>query len=117
MELEKKRRQEHLRKLNSLATEHYCKTLLIKYGMSPWKQLVAMAHQNMSSAVEHHGQALVITCFYPWLQYTRQNKARRMEAADQLYRKIILRRSWRSWRKVCDDVVVVCPIKVGLVFL
>ncbi|KAK3711749.1 hypothetical protein QZH41_020139, partial [Actinostola sp. cb2023] len=98
-ESEKQRRTEQLRTLNTKATEHYCRTLLMKNGISPWKQLVAMAHQNMSSAVEHHSQALVITCFYPWLQWTRENHAKKNEAADQLYRRLLVRKSWRSWRK------------------
>ncbi|XP_048588264.1 coiled-coil domain-containing protein 191 isoform X2 [Nematostella vectensis] len=104
-ELEKQRRLEEIRQLNVKAEQHYCRTLLMKYGLSPWRQLVAMAHQNLSSAIEHHAQALVITCFYPWLQFARENSRRQQEAADQLFRRILLRRSWRSWRKYGQHMV------------
>ena len=99
-ELEKHRQMEHNRLQITMATQHYVTTLLTKFGLLPWKRLVEMTQENMSRATSHHNGVLLSSCLYPWLEYTRQVKEEREKAAELLYNKILLRRTWRQWRKV-----------------
>ena len=91
---------ESMRKQNASAEQHYNRTLLRKYGLSPWKRLVTMSTENMSRALDHHNGSLVRGCFCPWLEYTQKQTEQREKAADLLNRWILLRRYWTSWRKV-----------------
>ena len=99
-ELEKQRQMEHSRLQITMATQHYATTLRTKFGLLPWKRLIEMTQENMSRATLHHSRALLSSCLYPWLEYTRQVKKQREKAAELLYNKILLRRTWRQWRKV-----------------
>ena len=99
-ELEKQRQMEHNRLQITMATQHYATTLITKFGLLPWKRLVEMMQENMSRATLHHNRALLSSCLYPWLEYTRLVKEEREKAAELLYNKILLRRTWRQWRKV-----------------
>ena len=60
---------------------------------------MAMMHENMSRATLHHNRILLSMCFHPWLEYVKQTREERDEAADLLYNKILLRRTWKQWRK------------------
>lgn len=96
-----------MREMNAQADQQYARKLLVTYGMLPWKGLVAMARENMSVAVDHQNRRLLEGCFYPWLEYTRRAREERERAADQLADTILLRRSWRQWRKVrchCNNI-------------
>lgn len=83
-----------------MATQHYACTLLKKFGMSPWRRVVEMTRENMSSAALYHNRVLLKRCFHPWLEFTRRVNEERLEAADALCKNILLRRTWRQWRKV-----------------
>ena len=99
-ELEKQRQLEQNRQQITMATQHYAYTLFKKFGMLPWRRLVEMSRENMSRAVLHHNLVLQKCCFYPWLEFTRRVNEERLEAAQVLYKRILLRRAWRQWRKV-----------------
>ena len=99
-ELEKQQRLEQVREMNSRADQHYARTLLQTRGVLPWRRLVAMTQENMGVAVKHHNIGLLEGCFYPWLEHTRRANQEREIAAGQLANKILLKRSWRQWRKV-----------------
>lgn len=104
-ELEKQRQMEHNRLQITMATQHYATTLITKFGLLPWKCLVEMMQENMSRATLHHNRALLSSCLYPWLEYTRLVKEEREKAAELLYNKILLRRTWRQWRKYGQHAV------------
>lgn len=59
-----------------------------------------MTRENMSRAALHHNRVLLECSFHPWLEFTRRVNEERLEAAEALYKKILLRRMWRQWRKV-----------------
>ena len=99
-ELEKQRLLEHNRQQIAMSTQHYAYTLLKKFGLLPWRRLVEIARVNMSRAVLHHNRVLQSCCFHPWLEFTRRVTEERLEAADTLNKRILLRRTWRQWRKV-----------------
>ena len=99
-ELEKQRQQERNRHQVTMATQHYTTTLLVKFGLLPWRRLVEIARENMARATLYHNMVLLRMCFSPWLKYTRQVGEEREKAADSLYKKILLRRTWKQWRKV-----------------
>jgi len=104
-ELEKQRQLEHTRHQITMATQHYATTLLMKFGLLPWRRLVEMTHENMSRAILHHSRALQSWCFHPWLEFTRQVKEERDRAAVTLHNRILLRRTWRQWRKYGQHAV------------
>ena len=83
-----------------MATQHYAYTLLKKFGMLPWRRLVEMTRENISRAALHHNRVLLKCCFHPWLEFTRRVNEERLDAAEALCKKILLRRTWRQWRKV-----------------
>ena len=56
--------------------------------------------ENMSRATLHHNRVLLNCCFHPWLEFTRRVNEERFETAEALCKKILLRRTWRQWRKV-----------------
>ena len=99
-ELEKQRQLAHNRHQITMATQHYVTTLLAKFGLLPWRRLVEITHENMSRATLHHNRVLLSCCFYPWLEHTRKMKEERERAAQSLYNRILLRRTWKQWRKV-----------------
>lgn len=99
-ELEKQRQLEHNRHQIAMATQHYATTLLVKFGLLPWRRLVEMSHEKMSRATLHHNRVSLTCCFYPLLDYMRKMKEDRERAAESLYNKILLRRTWKQWRKV-----------------
>jgi len=83
-----------------MATQHYAYTLLKKFGMLPWRRVVETTRENMSRAALHHNRVLLKCCFHPWLEFTRRVNEERLEAAEALCKNILLRRTWRQWRKV-----------------
>lgn len=104
-EIEKQRQQEHNRHRVTMATQHYTTTLLVKFGLLPWRRLVEIARENMARATLYHNMVLLRMCFSPWLKYTRQVGEEREKAADSLYKKILLRRTWKQWRKYGQHAV------------
>lgn len=98
-ELEKQRQLEHSQHQITIATQHYTSTLLVKFGLLPWRRLVSMMHENMSRATLHHNSVLLRMSFHPWLEYSKQAREERDKAAEFLYNKILLRRTWKQWRK------------------
>jgi hypothetical protein len=48
-----------MEELNSLAEDHYQKTLLRRKGFLPWRKLVRMAKENENRAVEHHSYTIL----------------------------------------------------------
>ena len=101
-ELEKQRQLDHNRQQIAVATQHYASTLLKKFGMLPWRRLVEMTRENMSRATLHHNRVLQSCCFHPWLDFTRAVSEERHEAAESLNKMILLRRTWKQWRKVSE---------------
>ena len=83
-----------------MATQHYACTLLKMFGMLPWRRVVETTRENMSRAALHHNRVLLECCFHPWLELTRRVNEERLEAADALCKNILLRRTWRQWKKV-----------------
>lgn len=104
-ELEKQRQLEHNRQQVAIATQHYACTLLKKFGMLPWRRVVETTRENMSRAALHHNRVLLKCCFHPWLKFTRRINEERLEAADTLCKNILLRRTWRQWRKYGQHAV------------
>ena len=99
-EQEKQRQLEHNRQQIAIATQHYTYVILKKYGLSPWRHLVETARENLSRAVLHHNRMLLTSCFHPWLDFTEKANEERLKAAEALHQHILLRRTWRQWRKV-----------------
>ena len=59
-----------------------------------------MTRENMSRAALHHNRVLLKCSFHPWLEFARRVNEERLEAAEALCKNILLRRTWRQWRKV-----------------
>jgi len=104
-ELEKQRQLEHNRQQVAMATQHYAYTLLKRFGMLPWRRAVETTRENMSRAALHHNRVLLKCCFHPWLEFTRRVNEERLEAAEALCKNILLRRTWRQWRKYGQHAV------------
>ena len=83
-----------------MATQHYACTLLKKFGLLPWRRVVETTRENMSRAALHHNKVLLKCCFHPLLEFTRRVNEERLQAAEALCKNILLRRTWRQWRKV-----------------
>lgn len=104
-EQEKQRQLEHNRQQIAIATQHYTYVILKKYGLSPWRHLVETARENLSRAVLHHNRMLLTSCFHPWLDFTEKANEERLKAAEALHQHILLRRTWRQWRKFGQHAV------------
>ena len=86
--------------MNNKADEHYHKTLLKNCGLLPWKKLIQTRDAMIKNAEIFHKRKIQIKCFREWLVYTRSEYRRRSELADSLYKSLLLRRGWQSWKKV-----------------
>ena len=103
-ELEKQQRLGRLREMNRKADEHYHKTLLNNFGFQPWKKLIEVRDEMMNNAEMLYNRNLQSACFHEWLAYTKTECQRRNQLADTMYKTVLLRLGWQSWKKVklCD---------------
>ena len=79
---------------------HHERKLLRKYGFEPLKQLLNESRQNFQIAETHHNNVLMRMIFEEWLVYTRRLTEEKQRKANELYERILVRRSFASWKKV-----------------
>ncbi|XP_069491994.1 coiled-coil domain-containing protein 191 [Ambystoma mexicanum] len=98
-ELDKQKRLERDQLFQLKAKEHHQIFLLKRRGLEPWKRLVEQAKQHMMRAEEHHCTVLQRKCLWAWVQSVRQSQCEKQACAEDLYRRLLLQRSLRSWLK------------------
>ncbi|XP_077862309.1 coiled-coil domain-containing protein 191-like [Saccoglossus kowalevskii] len=98
-ELEKQQRLEYINRQNNKADEHYRQTLLRNKGIKPWIKLINISKQNMQVAVDHCNTQLLCRCFMPWKDIAQEIVREKEMMADELYKYILARRAFSSWRK------------------
>lgn len=86
--------------MNKEADEHYHNTLLRNFGFLPWKKLIQSRDEMLKKAELFHNKKLQSTYFREWLTYTRSECKRRNQLAVKMYKSLLLRFGWQSWRKV-----------------
>lgn len=89
-----------MKKLNRKADDHYHRTLVKKYGLVPWRRLLEAMDEMMSRADKFFKNRLLAVSFQEWFKLARTECQLRNELADNLFKRILLCRGWRSWRKV-----------------
>ena len=82
------------------AEDHYQKSLMMTYGLAPWKRLITIIKHNEHRAMEHHSQVLMRLCFAPWYQITEDTVRGKEKEADSLYRDLLLKSHFRYWQEV-----------------
>jgi hypothetical protein len=81
------------------AEDHYQKSLMMTYGLTPWKRLITIAKHNEHRAIEHHNQVSMRLCFAPWHHLTEDTIRGREKEADSLYRDLLLKSHFQSWQE------------------
>ncbi|KAK9402329.1 coiled coil domain-containing protein [Crotalus adamanteus] len=104
-ELEKQKRLEREQQLLSKAENHYIK-ILLKQGLKAWKSLIEQSEENMVMAQRHHCTRLQQKCLLAWLHHMQEIQSRKIGQAEDLYCSQLLRRSFRSWIKYKDYILI-----------
>ncbi len=99
-EMERLRRQEHLAELNSRATSHYRTTLLRKRGVAPWWGFIERCRADRVAADRVSVQLLLRRCLRDWRGRWSQVVAEKERKAKKLHESILIRGTWKAWRKV-----------------
>ena len=99
-EMECLERQQLLAELNSKATAHYCRTLLRRRGVAPWREFVEQCRADRQGAERLRVQLLLRRCVRDWRGRCREVVAEKERKAKKLHESILIARTWRAWRKV-----------------
>ncbi|XP_029934918.1 coiled-coil domain-containing protein 191 isoform X2 [Myripristis murdjan] len=103
-EREEKKQQQLKRdqELQTLARQHYRRTLLFRQGLAPWKRLIQLRQTNMQLAECHHNLSLLRRCTLAWQQFADESLSQKEASADQLHQHFLLRRSLSCWKRLKD---------------
>lgn len=99
-EIEKQKQLEYLVRQTARAEEHYQKSLVMTYGLAPWKRLITIAKHNEHRAIERHHQVVMRQCFIPWHEIAEDTAKRKEREALSLYRDLLLKRHLHLWQEV-----------------
>ncbi|XP_077985918.1 coiled-coil domain-containing protein 191-like [Glandiceps talaboti] len=98
-EAERQRRLQVIARQNEQADQHYRHILLNHKGMKPWLRLIQMSHDERHRAEDHYNLTLIGKCFIPWKEHVQEIVREKEIMADELYRHILLRRTFASWKR------------------
>lgn len=98
--IRKKQFAARLRGLIVMADLHYEKTLKTKYGIAPFKILLAIRRDNIEKAKAHYMFQLKNNIFLNWMWYTEDMWFERNFKADEFYRKKSLKKGIEGFRRV-----------------
>uniref|UniRef100_UPI003AAB573F coiled-coil domain-containing protein 191 n=1 Tax=Centroberyx gerrardi TaxID=166262 RepID=UPI003AAB573F len=101
-EEEKQKQLKREQELQTLARQHYHRTLLLRRGLAPWKRLLQLTQTNTQLAESHHSLFLLRRCTLAWQQSASESLSQKEASADQLYQHFLLRRSLACWKRLKD---------------
>ena len=84
------------------AEQHYQKSLLVRFGLGPWKKLVGMAAADANRAEQLFRQNLIRWVWLSWKEKTRMKVTEREEKAWVFWRKRMLATAISAWKGVCQ---------------
>ncbi|XP_030622997.1 coiled-coil domain-containing protein 191 [Chanos chanos] len=105
-EQQRQQRLEREQLLSQQASEHYHRTLLHNYGLTPWKRMIDLCHGNAQLAGDHHRRTLLRRCLSSWRRAADEAQAAKRASAHQLYQRTLLHKALSSWKRVKDVSVV-----------
>ncbi|KAM4701825.1 coiled-coil domain-containing protein 191 [Discoglossus pictus] len=101
-ELEKQMRLQRQQELEEKARGHYRKILLRSWGLRPWKRLMVQSRQDMERAEKHYSLVNQRRCLLGWRQAVQDVLNEKNSRAEELWCRILLRRSFQHWVKYKD---------------
>ncbi|KAM6900238.1 coiled-coil domain-containing protein 191 [Xenentodon cancila] len=101
-EEEKQRELKRQQELTGVARQHYHKTLLLRWGLAPWKCLIQIRQASLELAENHHTLFLLRRCTLQWKQSAMESVFEKEACADRLYQRILVQRSLSCWKKLRD---------------
>ena len=99
-EHEKQQRQLEYKIACEKADAHHCCILLRRFGLEPWKRLVEINKLNAQIAEKYYARTVFRNYIQVWKQFTDESKREKILYADECFRVILLRRSFKAWKKV-----------------
>ncbi|CAC5393174.1 unnamed protein product [Mytilus coruscus] len=105
-EMEKQQRDEKVRQLNAKADEHYIRSIMKYRGLVPFKKLADMAKKNEFTAIAHHKSLIKRHVFSAWYDYVQYIKAQKEKLADNMYKYLIVKRSFNNWRNFKHHTII-----------
>ena len=115
-EIEKQNQLQILARQTAQAKDRYQKSLMMTYGLAPWKHLISIAKHNEHRASNHSNQVLMTKCFVPWQQTVKETIQEKEKEADSLYRDLLLKRHFSVWQEVGGLYMSVCLSVKGILF-
>ncbi|XP_059046458.1 reticulocyte-binding protein homolog 2a [Achroia grisella] len=104
--IRRKQYAEKMRALAVMADLHYEKNLTIKYGIRPFKILLAIKYDNIERAKAHYAFQLKKNVFLHYMWHTEDMWFERNYKAEDFYRKIILKKAFNSWKLAYNTYVI-----------
>ncbi|KAL0880951.1 hypothetical protein ABMA27_002113 [Loxostege sticticalis] len=92
--IRKKQHVERLRALIVMADLHYERSLMVRFGIRPFRKLLQIRRDNMEKAKMHYLFQLKKNVFLNWMWYTEDMLYERNYIAEEFYRKKLLRKSF-----------------------
>ncbi|XP_028176175.1 trichohyalin [Ostrinia furnacalis] len=92
--IRKKQHVERLRALIVMADLHYERSLMIRFGIRPFRRLLQIKRDNMEKAKMHYIFQLQKNVFLNWMFYTEDMWFERNYIAEDFYRKTLLRKTF-----------------------
>ncbi|KAM4605923.1 coiled-coil domain-containing protein 191 [Polymixia lowei] len=101
-EQEKQNQLKQAQELQTLARQHYIRTLLLRRGLAPWKRLLRLSQTNTQLAEGHRNLSLLRRCALAWQRSAGESLSQKRALADQLHRHFLLRRGLSCWKRLKD---------------
>ncbi|XP_035271210.1 coiled-coil domain-containing protein 191 [Anguilla anguilla] len=105
-ELERQQQAEREKQMWCKAVEHHHRALLLRHGLLPLQRLLEKSRSNTQRAEAYDRASLQRRCLLAWVQAAGKSVAKKNARAARTYRRILLRRSLRSWLKMKERLVV-----------
>lgn len=103
--IRKKQHVERLRALIVMADLHYERSLMVRYGIRPFRKLLQIKRDNMEKAKMHYLFQLKKNVFLNWMWYTEDMWFERNYMAEDFYKKNLLRKTFHRIKLVSVDFV------------
>ncbi|XP_063441327.1 coiled-coil domain-containing protein 191-like [Mytilus trossulus] len=105
-EMERQQRDEKVKQLNEKADDHYIRSIMKYRGLVPFKKLADMAKKNEFVAIAHHKSLIKRHVFSAWFDYVQYIKAQKEKLADNMYKYLIVKRSFNNWRNFKHHTII-----------
>ena len=83
-----------------IADEHYRLSVIRRFGLYPWKNLIEISRLNEQIAVTYHARTVFKKVVTAWKDFADESKKEKQYIADECYRMILLKRCLNGWKKV-----------------